>query len=100
MILGADNITAIGGLIVAVFAGVTATASVIRNRNTDSRDDLETIIESFKGLLEAERETTDRQVRSLTTQLTEVNSRLIDMQLLHEECERDRRDLMARMGLG
>lgn len=100
MLLAADNLAALGGLGLAAAALITAVWGVLRGRGDSEREDLETVVASFKGLIEAERVTTDRQLAFANTRITGLEGDVIRLQQLHEDCEKDRRDLMARLGLG
>ncbi len=98
--IAADNASAIGGLVLAAAALITALVGMRRGRRETDRGDLETVIESFKELVEAERVTTDRQLAFANTRITGLGEEVTRLRTLHEDCERDRRDLLARLGLG
>lgn len=98
--LAVDNASAIGGLVLAAAALITALVGVWRSRHDSDRGDLETIIDSFKTLVDAERETTDRQVRFANSRIQTLEDEVVELRRLHEDCETERRQLVARLGLG
>lgn len=98
--LAVDNGSAIGGLVLAAAALVTALVGVWRSRHDSERGDLESVIESFKTLVEAERETTDRELRFANSRIQTLEADVVELRRLHEDCEMDRRQLIARLGLG
>ena len=92
--------TAIGGIIVAVAALATSVAGTLRNRRTDTHSEYDDLLDQFKALLDAERVLTDRQVKALEHEVDDLREHVRACEVARVECEAERRDLLARLGLG
>lgn len=103
--LAAADATTISGVVLAGAALVTALATWRskrgEERGSDSasqRQDVEQVIDAFKDLLEATHATYARISTNLSGRVDDLEAEVNAVKVKLDECEQERRQLIARIG--